>query len=200
MGVHTLPEYAKTLDDVKAQAIVELFPEMVDFFEVFPFETAPGGVMRYYEEGALPDNVGFRGINEEPTNGYGLLSDKVEICFPMAGNLDVDRVMVGRNPSRRTIDEKMQLKAKGKVWADTIFHGNNSTNPKEFTGMEARLHAVNGSVDGSNYKSRLMANSTASGGGPLSLIQLDIAIGLVERPERDHHAEGDQGSLPRRTA
>jgi hypothetical protein len=76
----------------------------------------------------------------------------------------------------------MSLKKKAKVWADTFIGGDNQSAPREFTGLKARLRAVNGSTDGSNYMSRVLANSTASGGGPLSLAQLDRAIGLVEDP------------------
>lgn len=182
--VHTLPEYAKTFDAAdKRRAIIELFPEMVDFMSDLPFMTAAGGVYRYQTEGELPDNMGFRAINELPNEGHGLLNDAVEQTFPIAGNIDVDRVLLNRyGAARKTIDEKMSLKKKAKVWADTFIGGDNQSAPREFTGLKARLRAVNGSTDGSNYMSRVLANSTASGGGPLSLAQLDRAIGLVEDP------------------
>lgn len=182
--VQTLLEYAKTFpEDDKRRAIIELFPENVDFMGEIPFMAAPGGVYRYQEEGALPDNMGFRAINELPNEGHGLLNDKVEQTFPLAGNIDVDRVLVRRHgEGRRTIDEKMSLKRKAKIWADTFIDGDNQSAPREYTGLKARLKAVGGSTDGTNYKSRILANSAASGGGPLSLSQLDRAIGLVESP------------------
>lgn len=179
----TLLEYAKTVPDQKQRAVIELFPDAVDFMGAIPTMTAPGGAFRYQEEGALPDNIAFRAINETPTTGYGNLNDKVEQTFPLAGNLDVDRVLLNRlGMEHRSIQENLRIKALAKKWADTFMTGDNVTSPREWTGMKARLKAVGGSVDGTNYRSRIFANSASSGGGALSLAQLDRAIGLVERP------------------
>jgi len=183
MAAQNLLEYAKGVEDPKSRAIIELFPEAVDFMGVLPMVPAPGGAYRYQEEGALPDNVAFRAINEAPTAGHGVLNDKMEQTFPLAGNLDVDRTLIRRHGmERRTRDEKMQIKAKAKKWADTFVTGDNLSDPREFTGLKTRLKSVGGSVDGSNYKSRILANASGSGGGALSLAQLDRAIGLVESP------------------
>lgn len=180
----TLVEYAKTVDDPVQRGIIEIFPQELDFMRLLPMLTAPGGAYRYQEEGALPDNVAFRAINEVPKEGFGLLTDRVDQTYPLAGNLDVDRVLIDRyGPSRRAYEERMQIKAKVKKFADTFMAGDNQSNPREFTGLKARLRAVGtgtASVDGSNYQSRVIANSTASGGGPLSLAMLDAAIGLVD--------------------
>lgn len=177
---HTLVEYAKTFTDVKKQAVIELFPEAVDFWGILPYKTAPGGRYGYQREGALPTNMAFRGINETPSEGRGVINDFTEQCFPLAGNIDVDRVLINRfGPSRRSMEENMQIKAKAKKWADTFVNGDNASQPREFTGVKQRLRAVGSgatSVDGSNYESRVIANSTASGGGALSLTMLDLAI------------------------
>lgn len=186
MAVHTLVEYAKTVADVKAQGIIELFPQETDILRALPFKTAPGGRYGYFREGALPTNMAFRGINETPTTGYGLINDFTEMCFPMAGQIDVDRVLIDRyGMERRSQEEAMAIKAKAHLWAQTFIDGDNQSEPREWTGLKQRLRAVGSgatSVDGSNYESRLFANSTASGGGALSLAQLDIAISLVENP------------------
>jgi len=184
MTVHTLPEYAKGQEDMKVRATIELFPEAVDFMAVMPFKSAPSGAYRYQEEANLPENMGFRALNEEPTAGYGLLVDRVEQTYPIAGNIDVDRRLVARHgPDRRSTEERMQIKKKASIFANTFISGDNQSAPREFTGMKARLRAVgsgSSSVDGSNYMSRILANDQSSGGGPLSLSQLDRAIGLVE--------------------
>lgn len=178
---HTYIEYAKGVEDQKARAVIELFPSNVDFFGDMVFLPAPGGVYRYEEEGELPTNMGFRAINELPNEGHGLMNDRVEQVFPIAGNINVDRALIRRHgTSRRSTEEAMSIKRKAKIWADTFIGGDNVANPREYSGMETRLRAVNGSVDGSNYLSRILANSAASGGGPLSLAQLDRGIGLVE--------------------
>lgn len=182
--VHTLVEYAKTVQDVKQRAIIELFPEDLDFMRAMPFKTAPGGRYGYFREGALPTNMGFRAINETPAEGHGVINDLTEQCFPIAGNIDVDRVLINRyGVERRSMEERMSMKRKAKVLGDTFIGGDNASNPREYTGLKNRLRAVGTgtpSVDGSNYDSRIIANSTASGGGALSLAMLDIAIGLVD--------------------
>jgi hypothetical protein len=177
----TLPEYAKGVDNPVQRAIIELFPESVDFLSVYPFVTAPGGVYRYMEEGALGSNVAFRAINGTVQEGSGLVLDRTEGCYPMAGNIDVDRALIRRHGSEhRAIKEKMLVKQTASLWAQSFIRGDNAINPLEMTGLRSRLRAVGGSVDGSNQDSRILANSTASGGGPLSLGQLDRAIDLVD--------------------
>lgn len=184
--VQTLVEYAKTVVDHKERAIIELFPAMSDILGVLPFKTAPGGRYGYMREGALPNNMGFRAINETPAEGHGVINDLTEQCFPIAGNIDVDRVLISRyGPERRTMEEKLSMKRKAKLWTDTLFNGDNQSQPREFTGLKQRLRPVgsgNSSVDGSNYESRVFANSILSGGAALSLANLDLAISLVEDP------------------
>jgi len=184
MTAMTLPEYAKGFELAsKQRAIIELFPEAVDFMGMIPMVSAPAGVYRYQEEGALPTNMAFRALNEEPVLGHGLINDRVEQTYPLAGNIDVDRRLIARHgPDRRAQEERMQVKAKAKLFADAFIYGNNATAPREFTGLRSRLNIVGGSTDGSNYRSRVIANSAASGGAALSLAQLDRAIGLVESP------------------
>lgn len=176
----TLIEYAKGVDEPKSRAIIELFAEMSDFLEVLPFKTAPGGAYRYQQEEALP-NMAFRAINETPTVSNGVINEAVEQCFPMAGNLDVDRANIRRfGMERRSREERMKVKKAAQLFTDTALGGDHSSNPREFSGLQTRL--VGSVVDGSNYDSRIIANSTGSGGGPLSLAKLDLAIGLTEQP------------------
>jgi len=187
MPAYTLPEYAKTFTDPKVRSVIELFPAAVDFWAALPYKTAPGGRYGYMREGGLPTNMAFRAINEAPSSGTGVLNDFTEMCFPLAGNLDVDRVLINRDKggNARAMRENMEIKAKAKKWADTFIGGDNATEPREFTGLKQRLRAVGAgasSVDGTNYDSRVVANSTASGGAALSLAMLDLAIGNTNEP------------------
>lgn len=178
--VHTLPEYAKGVDNPVQRAVIELFPAELDFLEIMPFMSAPSGAYRYMEESELPDNMGFRALNETPSEGHGLLVDRVEQTYPIAGNIDVDRRLIARHGAgRRAVEERMSVKKKAKKWGDTFIGGDNASEPREFSGLETRLQVVGSSVDGSNYESRVVANATGSGGGALSLAKLDIALGLV---------------------
>lgn len=181
--VHTLPEYAKGETDPVKRSVIELFPEASDILGAIPFKNAPGGRYGYQREGSLPTNMAFRAINETPSEGHGVINDLTEQCFPIAGNIDVDRVLINRHGmERRAMEERLSIKKKAHIWTDTFINGDNATEPREFTGLKGRLQIVNSSVDGSDYDSRVLANSTSSGGGALSLANLDIAIGLVENP------------------
>jgi len=186
MPAMTLVEYAKTVTDVKSQAIIELYPAESDILRVIPFKNAPGGKYGYFREGALPTNMAFRGINGTVADGNGLINEFTEQCFPMQGQLKVDRVILDRmGMQRRSTEEQMQVKAGAHLWTQTFIDGDNQSNPKVWTGLKQRLRAVgsgNSSVDGSNYESRVFANSVASGGAALSLTNLDLAISLVENP------------------
>lgn len=181
--VHTLPEYAKTVTDPVQRSVIELFPQESDILSAIPFKTAPGGRYGYHREGSLPTNMGFRAINETPNEGHGVINDLTEQCYPIAGNIDVDRVLINRyGMERRAMEERMSIKKKAKTWTDTFISGDNQSEPREFSGLKTRLQVVNSTVDGSDYESRVVANATGSGGGALSLAKLDIAIGLVENP------------------
>lgn len=183
--VHTIVEYAKGAfgADSMERAVVELYAEQSDILMAMPFKSAPAGVYRYQQEGELPDNVAFRALNETAPEGHGLINDVVEQTFPIAGNIDVDRRLLARHgEGRRAVDIRMSLKKKAKMHSDTVILGDNASEPREFTGLKARLKVVDDVVDGSNYRSRVFVNNTASGGGALSLAQLDRAIGLVENP------------------
>lgn len=183
MAAMTLVEYAKTVTDVKSQAIIELYPQESDILRVIPFKTAPGGKYGYFREGALPTNMAFRGINGTVADGAGLINEYTEQCFPMQGQLKVDRTILDRmGMERRSMEEQMQVKAAAHLWTQTFIDGDNATDPKKWTGLKQRLRSVGGSVDGSNYESRILANSAASGGAALSLTNLDVAISLVENP------------------
>lgn len=181
MAAQTLPEYAKGLDDMKARAIVQMFSEASDILGVIPFMAAPGGSYRYLTESKLP-NVAFRAINAAPTDDRGVMNEHTESCYPLAGNLDVDRAILRRfGMERRSREEAMQIKKKAAVWTETFIDGDNASTPTEFSGLKTRLKVVGGSVDGTNKQSRVIANSTASGGAALSLTKLDRSITMTAK-------------------
>ena len=69
----TLPEYAKGLVDLKAQAVVEQFAMASDILGAIPFKTAPGGAYRYLQEEDM-GNIAFRALNEVTTESHGVIS------------------------------------------------------------------------------------------------------------------------------
>lgn len=175
-----LPEYAKGLSDPIASGMIETLPATSDFLEVTPFKTITQGVNRFYRETSNPA-VALRGLNEEPEISYGTQEAFQDIVSPVSGLLKNDRVTLARyGERRRAMDMEGQMKAAARLVTDLMITGDHSTDPREWNGLKVRCTAdATGSVNGTVDKSRLIVNSTASGGAALSLGMVDIAINQV---------------------
>lgn len=179
----TLPEYAKGLEDPLSRGMIQQFAETSDILSILPFKNVQQGRNVFDRNTALPA-MQFRGLNEEPDISHGESEEFQDHCAPISGLLEVDRLKKKRYGERKMVqDMKGQMIKASEIWTQTFFDGDTGSEPREFTGMKKRLtDNGTGSVDGSDKRSRLIANSTASGGGALSLTQLDTAIRRVSRP------------------
>jgi hypothetical protein len=173
MAMQTLVEYAKGLGTSDSnRPVIEMFAASSDIFGALPFEGMSGPVYEYHRQSALPTSMAFRGINEASTTGAGRLTPGQEASFVMDHDIDVDRAIVDRyGEERRTRDESMAIAQAGRLWVDTFVSGDNTTEPREFNGLQAR----------SALFSRTTANSASSGGAALSLAKLDTAINAVNK-------------------
>lgn len=178
-----LVEFAQGLDDAVASAMIEQFAVSSDVLQTISFKNVTQGVNRFDRETAEPQ-VGFRALNSEPEISHGSEETFQDIVAPISGLIEFDRIKLKRFGERKRVTYmKGQMKNGARVWTDTFINGDNASDPKEWDGMKNRCKAdKDGNVDGSTDDSRLMANSTASGGGALSLAQLDKAISLVNMP------------------
>lgn len=178
-----LVEFAKGLSDPTASAMIEQFASTSDVLEALPFKVVNQGVNRFDRETAEP-NVAFRALNSEPEISYGDEETFQDIVAPISGLIEFDRIKLKRYGERKRMTYmKGQMKKGARVWTDTFINGDNAFDPKEWSGLKARLVADStGSVDGSVDDSRLLANATGSGGGALSLAKLDLAVSLVNDP------------------
>ena len=173
MPVMTLPEYAKTKDqkDV-SRPIIEMFAASADIYGALPFETLPGPVYEGFRQAATPP-VSFRGINEASTSGLGRVEPFQEATFVVDHDIDVDDAIIRRNGmARRSQEETLAMAALGKMWLDTFIFGDNSTEPREFDGLQKRAEKY----------SRKTAAGATSGGDALSLAILDTVINNVNGP------------------
>lgn len=179
----TLPEYVKTLEDPLARGMIQQFSETSDILQRIPFKAVQQGRNVFNRNTALPA-MNFRGLNEEPDISHGEEQEFQDVCAPLSGLLEVDRLKKKRYGERKMVqDMQGQMIRSAELWTQTFFDGDTSTEPREFDGLKRRVtDAGTGSVDGTNKHSRLVANSTSSGGGALSLAKLDIAIRRVARP------------------
>lgn len=178
-----LVEFAKGLPDPVSSGMIEQFARSSDVLEVLPFKSITQGVSRFARETSEPA-VALRGLNEEPEISHGSEEMFQDIVSPISGLIEFDRIKLKRfGESKRALYMMGQMKNAARLWTDLFINGDNSSDPREWDGAKRRLVAdATGSVDGTVDDSRLLANSTASGGGPLSLSKLDIAIELTHMP------------------
>jgi hypothetical protein len=170
MAILTLVEYAKGLDNGTEKATVEQFAASSDIFDALPFEGLSEGAPTYegLREAQLPSGMAFRDINDVATSSVGKLSPFSEASYILDHDIPVDAAIVRRYGMNRLAQHMMMgVKAAGKLWTDTLFAGDNSTNPKEFDGLLRRA---------ARFSNRIIANGSTSGGDVLSLYNLDKAI------------------------
>lgn len=178
-----LVEFAKGHEDPVASGMIEQFAVSSDVLQTISFKNVTQGVNRFDRETAEPA-VNFRALNAEPEISYGDEETFQDICAPISGLIEFDRIKLKRYGERKRITYmKGQMKNGARTWTDTFINGDNKSDPKEWDGLKNRLVAdSDGNVDGSTDDSRLIANATASGGGALSLAKLDLAVDLVADP------------------
>lgn len=178
-----LVEFAKGHPDPMTSGMVKQFAESSDVLQTIPFKAARQGLNVFDRETSEP-TVAFRALNAEPEISHGSEERFQDACYPISGLLEFDRIKLKRYGESKRITYMMGQMSKGaRVWTDTFINGDNSTDPKEWDGLKARLIADNaGNVDGSTDDSRLLANATGSGGGALSLAKLDLAVDLTAMP------------------
>lgn len=175
-----LVEFAKGHPDPLSSGMIEQFAASSDVLSTITFKSANQGLNVFDRETSEP-SVAFRALNAEPEISYGTEEQFQDACYPISGLIEFDRIKLKRYGERkRMVYMKGQMKKGARVWTDTFINGDNASDPKEFSGLKVRLTSdAAGNVDGSTDDSRLLVNSTASGGAPLSLSNLDKMEDLV---------------------
>jgi hypothetical protein len=168
----TLLEASKQVDsEVKRSAIIEMFARNSDLLRVLPFMDITGGAYAYTQEGKLP-GVAFRGFNESYTESVGVVNPQVEVLRIAGGDLDVDKALVKTHGLEiRDTREAMKVKALALNITGQVINGDSVANPRVFDGLKNRITG-----------NQLIANSASSGGGVLSLANLDQLIDQVDNP------------------
>lgn len=168
----TLIEAAKLESgDEYRRGIIEIYSGSSDILANLPFQGIQGNALKYNREANYP-GVGFRGVNEAYTPSVGVLNPQVETLVIAGGELDVDKFIVDTmGAQQRSVQEAMKVRALSLAWTNKFINGNNSTDPREFDGLEKRC-VGNQVID---------AGSTANGAA-LSLAKLDQAIDQTLNP------------------
>lgn len=168
----TLIEAAKLeTGDTVRRAIIELYAGSSDILMALPFTSIQGNALKYNREETLP-GVGFRGVNEAYTASTGILNPLTENLVIAGGELDVDTFIVQTmGAGQRAVQDAMKVRSLSGAWTRTFIKGDQSSNPREFDGLQIRI----------NGNQKIAAGSTANG-TPLSLAKLDEAIDQTVNP------------------
>lgn len=167
----TLLEAAKLVQDPLKRGVIEIFPRTSPVLERLPFFQVNGQAYKYNQERTLP-GIGFRGINESYTESTGIVNPVVESLFILGGISNVDRALVktqGNVNSLRATYDAMKAKSTSLEFTKMFFKGDNSTNPKEFDGLERRCTGA-----------QVINMGSTSGGDTLTLDGLDLLLDALQ--------------------
>lgn len=170
----TLIQHAQNMPgDSAERAVLETFVEESDVMGVIPIIGANGGKYSWPQEEELPE-AKFRAYNELGNESQGRTSKQEEGVFLMDEYIKVDRALVDeKGPQERARQEAMRTKAMARLWTRVFIAGDNVADQREPNGLKARS---------AEPRQFVLANSNASGGGALSLANLDTILNEVKSP------------------
>ncbi len=137
----TITEWQKLNPTPLASGVVEIFARENPVLASLPFINVQGNAYKYNRETTLP-GIAFRGFNEGYTESTGVINPLTESLTIIGGDSDFDVAQIkmgtGDNDTR-AVHDAMKAKALTLSWLKTFFHGDATTNPKEFDGLNQRL-------------------------------------------------------------
>ncbi|MFW9871962.1 MAG: major capsid protein [Candidatus Thorarchaeota archaeon] len=169
----TLVEAAKLYaGDPVRSAIIEIYARSSDILRVLPFNGIDGNAYKYNREETLP-GIGFRGVNESYSESTGVLNPITEPLVIAGGDLDVDKFIIDTmGENQRSVHEAMKVKALSLNWTLKFIKGDQTSEPREFDGLQVRCTG-----------NQLIAAGSTANGTPLSLAKLDELIDAVQDPQ-----------------
>jgi hypothetical protein len=178
--VMTLPEYLKGPEvQEAARPFIEMFAKSSDVMEVIPWEGLTGPTYEGWRQAGLP-TLAFRAINEGSTSGAGVITPFQEAAYIIDHDIPVDRAIVdAAGPRRRAMEEDNAMAKLGELWVTKFLKGDNTTQPREFSGLQKRSALFGRTYDNS---ATTLGGTGVSGGAALSLAQLDWAIQNTRNP------------------
>jgi hypothetical protein len=163
MGL-TILEAAKQETNPQRVAVIRELAES-ELIRIMPFRDVQGG-LDYAVEAELPA-VGFRGYNETYDETYGVINPQYERLKFFGGDIDVDIQRIKNyGPQARAEQIQMKVRSLRLTFEDYVINGDESTDPRAFDGLKARVNV--GSSQAVNVN------------GALSLSALDELIDAVD--------------------
>jgi len=174
MTALTLAEASKIAannGEMKKAGVISLYAEKSDIMAAMRWDGIMGNAMSFTQEGDLPSTA-FRGINEAFTASSGSFNPQTEALMAAGGDLDVDNFIVKtQGEETRSKHEALKIKSLSQAITDAIITGDNSSEPREFNGLQVRATGA-----------QLIDNGSTSGGDVLSLAKLDELLDTVASP------------------
>jgi hypothetical protein len=163
MGL-TILEAAKQETNPQRVAVIRELAES-ELISIMPFRNVQGG-LDYAVEAELPA-VGFRGYNETYDETYGVINPQYERLKFFGGDIDVDIQRI-KNYGPQAKAEQIQMKVRSLrlTFEDYVINGDESTDPRAFDGLKARINTASSQAVNVN--------------GALSLTALDELIDAVD--------------------
>jgi hypothetical protein len=168
-NVLTLADWAKRLDpDGKVPSIVEMLSQTNEILTdmMWAEGNLPTGHRTTVRTG-LP-NAAWRLLNNGVQPSKSTTAQIDEACGILEAWSEVDKdlaMLNGNTPAFRLSEAQAFIEAMNQEMADTIFYGNSSTAPEEFTGLAARYS----SLSAANGKNILSATASPSGSDNMSV-------------------------------
>jgi len=170
-------EYAKSIDENDpTRTFVENMVDQSDVMRAIPILPAERGKRAYMDIASLPA-VGFRGFNEAANQATGSFNLREEDTFFIDDYIFADRAMIDRlGPEGKYKQEKLKSTALAQFFSQNVIKSDNSSNVRTPNGIQVRC------LDTTAITGNLIVNNGASGGGALSLTNLDKLYWLVNKP------------------
>lgn len=164
----TLLEAAKHAEDDLERGVSKIIVENSPVLEYLPMRGINGPAHQYYREASL-GTVAFRGVGGSYTPDAGVINRRLEPLVILGGEVRADNFEV--QVMSNVLDmksEKYRMKARqmGIQFSTSFFEGDTATDVNSFDGLRKRL--VGGQL-----------TLQASGGGALTLAQLDVVLDSV---------------------
>lgn len=170
----TLGQYAQTFPEGDMNRVfVENMVKESDVMRNVKFLPAVAGKKEFLDIGSVP-TVSFRGLNAAGNTATGTFNLREEDTFFIDEYIQVDRAMVDRlGPGHRVKQIELKSISLGQYFTQTFMKSDGTSTPKAPSGLQYRCQTI-------NYN--LIFNSVSSGGGVLSLGNLDQLYWLVNKP------------------
>jgi putative hemolysin len=177
MAVTLLQAAIDQRTDKLTGALIMMLDQISPVFRMIPMDKIDGRFYDYEQVVSLP-SVSWRAVNTAYAESSGVSNPAREYLKILGGEVKIDRHLLRTAPGNtaqitKRRQTEMKLQAAANEWDRAFFEGSELNSPNEMVGLRPRI--------GGN---QLLLNAT--GGGTLTLANLDLLIDAVPFAERQY--------------